>query len=296
MRRNSGVPPAVPALTVALAAAALLAAAPPLQAQAGSGDGLDAIAAAVDSGEVDRARRLLASWREGPAASADLEQLRRADFLRARLASDADSARRTYARLAVEARGEVAGRARLRLAQLHLAEDEPRPALRQLELVRNDLPGERLAAESWLWTGRARLASGDTAEACSALRRAAEAGGRLREQAAGVTDGCGLEGTGPRVRIGAEDEAEAEDDASSADGWAVQLGAFGDRSAAERMRERARDAGWEARRLPPGDDGLHRVRVGSWSDRPAAEETARSLREDGFQVLVVEARSNEDES
>lgn len=294
-----------PGRVAALAlAAVLLAWARPVDGQQTGPGGLAAAEAAADSGQVERARRLLRTWREERAEAADPGRRGRADFLAARLATDADSARRLYARLAVEAGGELAARARLRLAQLHLAGGRPGPALRQLELVRSDLPGSSLTEESWLWTGRARLASGDTAAGCVALRRAAEAGGGLRERAARAGPGCGPAVTGGGLAAAGEAPPgpgdESDDPApraygertgeAASDAWTVQLGAFRDPAAAGALAERAREAGWEARELPAGEDGLRRVRVGRWRDRPAAEQAARSLEEDGFRVLVVEAR------
>lgn len=299
----AGRPAGLRPLAVALAGAAVAAIAAdagPARAQEAPEAGLDAVEAAADSGRLERARGLLAAWRDERASGAGAGPLAHADFLAARLATDADSARRLYARLAVEAGGEIAGRARLRLAQLHLVEGRPEPALRQLELVRSDFPGEALADEAWLWTGRARLASGDTSGACPALRRAAGAGGELRDRAARAGGGCGLDDPGDAVAAApdtAADGAAGDRDAGEAAAvrWTVQLGAFRDTAAAAAVRERAREAGWEARRVPDGPDGLHRVRVGGWPDRSGAEEAARSLEEDGFRVLVVEARPTDAE-
>lgn len=288
--RRRGPLPGRPALA---AAAFLLAAAPTLEAQEAPEPTLPAVEAAADSGHLDRARELLDRWRSERAPRAELEELRRAEFLAARLAPHADSARRRYARLAVETGGELGARARLRLAQLHLAEGSTDPALRQLELVRSDVPGDSLAVESWLWTGRARLAEGDTASACEALRRAADAGGELRERAARASTACGLEPSGGRVEVAAGGEAPSGEAGEGDAGWSVQAGAFSDRASADRLRERLREAGFEARRLPPGDDGLHRVRVGRWADRASAEEAARSMQEEGFRGFVVEARPND---
>ena len=56
--------------------------------------------------------------------------------------------------------------------------------------------------------------------------------------------------------------------------WAVQTGAFADRTNAERLAERLRAAG-EVRILPT-DTGLHRVLVGAWrSEQEAAEGLSR---------------------
>lgn len=272
-------------------------AASPLHAQsAGPGD-LDAVAAAADSGELERARRMLERWRAERASSAGLDQLRRSSFLAARLSEHADSARALYARLAVEDDGELGARARIRLAQLHLASGEPDPALRQLELVRADFPGHALAMESWLWSGRARLAAGDTAAACAALRRAARGGSGLADRAARASSGCGLGPPSDSVRIAGAGGSEAGQEREAAQGWAVQLGAFSDRASAVQLLRRARDGGWDARRVPPWSEaGLHRVRVGRWDDRSTAEEAARALQEAGFRVLVVRTRSTDSSS
>lgn len=310
---------ALAAAAVPLAAVLLLAAAAPVGAQEDArAPTLPAVEATADSGQLERARELLRRWRSERAPEAELEELRRGELLAARLAEDADSARRRYARLAVEAGGEVGARARLRLAQLHLAEGAAGPALRQLELVRSDVPGHALADESWLWTGRARLAQGDTASACEALRRAAGRGGELRDRAARAAAACGLEPAAGPVEVAAGDEEPADGDAGDGDaapageedggagddaeggredapatGWSVQAGAFSEPASAGRMRERLREAGFEARRLPPGPDGLHRVRVGRWAERSAAEAAARSMRREGFRVIVVEARPDD---
>lgn len=269
-----------PAAALVLAAAVHGVAAGPARAQE-QAPGLARAEAAADSGATEEARRLLARWRESGAGSADRAASARARLLAARLASDPDSARNLYVRLAVEGPPEFAARARLRLAQLRLAEGRPDRAIEDLERLRADVPGGPLAAESWLWTGRARQLAGDRAGACDAYRTAARAvqGEALRAEAEEALDGCGLvgaPGTGPV--------------------WSVQLGAFSDASAAEALRRQAERAGHSARVLPAGEDGLHRVRSGRWGSRADAEAAAGRLEAQGFHVLVVEVESSEEGS
>lgn len=255
----------------------------------GSSGSLEAAEAAADSGRVERARELLDAWLAAREGSAPSGRVDRARFLEARLAADPDSARRLYARLAVEAGSEVGGRARLRLAQLRLAGGQTAAALGDLELVRADHPGSPAAAESWLWTGRAHRAGGDSAAACRAYGRAERSAARagladLRRRAEEARAGCtGSAGAGDVAR-GAAPEPR----------WVVQLGAFSDDAAAERLRGRAEEAGFQTRVVTGGEQGLHRVRVGRFADRAAAEAVVRRLEERGFRALVVDAGGSAD--
>lgn len=274
---------------VLLACAACLAAPVPTAAQASSPASLESAEAAADSGDVERARELLDAWiatREGDAPSGRRE---RARFLAARLAEDPDSARRLYARLAVESGSEIGARARLRLAQLRLARGEPEAALGDLELVRADFPGSPAAAESWLWTGRARQADGASGAACRAYDRAGRAAAR-----SGLVD---LRRRAEEARSACRDGDSAAEGASPAGRWVVQLGAFRDPSAAEELRERAEGAGFRARVVTTADDRrLHRVRVGRFGGRTAAEAVARRLEGRGFRTLIMESAGTEDGS
>ena len=269
------------AVVLATAGALCLGAAAPALSQEGA-DSVPSLAAAreaADRGRLDEARRLLAAWREARADAAGGEESARALELEARLAVDADSARRLYARLAVEGGADVAPRARLRLAQLRMAQGRPDRALEDLRLLRADFPGGPLDGESWLWTGHARRLAGDGPGACEAYRRAAGAatGADVRSRAEAALSDCGVEG-GADVRS-----------------WAVQLGAFRDSAAAASLGAKARDAGFPSRVLPPDDEGLRRVRAGRWGTRSDAEAAARRLEEMGFRVLVVEARATEED-
>lgn len=290
----------LPVCAVLLVCAFALAGPAPAAAQASSSASLEIAEAAADSGDVERARELLDAWiatREGDASS---DRRERARFLEARLAEDPDSARRLYARLAVESGSEIGARARLRLAQLRLARGEAEAALGDLELVRADFPGSPAAAESWLWTGRARRAAGAPGEACRAYDRAGRAAARtgladLRRRAEEARSVCRERDGAAATADGAPGGDGAADDAPPDGRWVVQLGAFRDPSAAEELRERAEEAGFRARVVTTADDRrLHRVRVGRFGGRTAAEAVARRLEGRGFRALIVESAGTED--
>lgn len=279
-------------LGAAFALAIFVAAPLPAAAQSSSSASLDAAVAAADSGAVERARELLDAWIATRQSEASPEQRDRARFLEARLTQDPDSARQLYTRLAVEAGSEVGARARLRLAQLRLARGETEAALADLEFVRADFPGSPAAAESWLWTGRTHRAAGAGEAACRAFARAERAAA-----GAGTSD---LRREAEQARAACEGGPVAAGGGGTGDGgaggrWVVQLGAFRDREAAEGLRERAEEAGFQARVVAgPDDRGLHRVRVGRFRDRSAAEAVVRRLHERGFRALIAEVAATDD--
>jgi cell division septation protein DedD len=64
-------------------------------------------------------------------------------------------------------------------------------------------------------------------------------------------------------------------DATGLSGWGVQLGAFGNRANAERLRSRVQVLGYRANIIDAGT--LSRVRVSGLADRSAAEAAADSI-------------------
>lgn len=259
--------------------------------------GLDAIEAAADSGLADSARAMLDRWSAERSEGAAPEERARARYLRARLTPDADSAASRYLDVALAGRPGYGDRAWLRLAQLRLAAGEPARALEVLDRLRTDFPASELATESWLWTGHARRASGREAEACEAWRRALESSSAgedpVRRRARAALEGCGGSGAGrePEAGAGGDPAAEGPSGAAAADTvWVVQLGAFRDRAAAEKLRdaagERAPDV--ELAIVPPGpDDDLYRVQTRPPGDRASARSLHDELESRQLAAIVV---------
>lgn len=292
---------APPALALLLAAAS--AAAPP-PAAAQEAPGLDRVEAAADSGLADSARAMLERWLEERAAGASPDARARAEFLRARLTRDADSAASRYLRAAVDGGAGYGDRAWLRLAQLRLAGGEYRRALRVLDRLRSDYPSTDLTAESWLWTGHARRAAGEDAWACAAWERALESAvtsdGEVRRRAREAMSGCGAAaapGEGAAAGGGKDRPPPADttprgvpDTAATRSGWVVQLGAFRDRTGAEKLR---RAVGEQVPEADPvvvsaGPEGeLYRVQTRPPTGRAAARDLARELESRQFSVILV---------
>lgn len=242
---------------------------PDLLAQSGSSavPSLDRIAAAADAGRADEAREALGRWFAARADRVDRRDLVRARFLRARLTSDADSARTDYLWIAIDGGGEHGAAAWLRLAQLDLAAGDPDRALQDLARLRADYAGE-LVPTSWLWTGFAYESAGRLEDACRSWERAARLGSErgdadARSRAREAADRC----ASGQLRL------------------TLQVGAFRARSAAEELRGRLVEADFDARVERSG--GLHRVRVGRFGAAEAAREAVERLQRAGFSAVVM---------
>ena len=225
---------------------------------------LDRAQALADSGRTDEARASLGAWYGESQAPGPVE-ISRARMLRARLASDPDSAELDYVWVAIEGDAAHAPEAFLRLAQLRLLRGEPERALTDLERLRSSHPTDPRIGESWLWTGHAHEALGELEAACAAWRRAEPVDSATRPAVAEALRAC--------------EEGGAV--------FAVQVGAFGETSGAETIRRRLESAGFKTYVVTNGDDGLHRVRTGRFMHLTSAALYAERVRRSGFEAVVV---------
>lgn len=268
----------VRAVLVTLALPLALGAGNGLAAQTGSDAALlNRIEAAIDSGHVESARSDLQQWFASREMAARRDDMVRARFLRARLSQDADFARGEYLWVAIDGRSEYGAEAWLRLAQLSLMEGDPNRAELNLDRLRADYPNSRVVPRSWLWSGLARESSGAFEAACqawqTALREAGDgaAGQEVAEAARAAMAPCAADG----LRL------------------TVQLGAFGEASAAEAVRARAAEAGFDAR--TERDGPLYKVRVGTFGQADAARTMVRRLENAGFSAVILAAEGSGDE-
>jgi len=248
--------------------------APPVAGQSSSV--LDSVERSADLGQADEARRVLDEWFASPEASDRRADVERARFLRARLTADLDSARVDYLWVAVRGDERYGSAARLRLAQLYLAEGRLDRAEEDLARMRADFPGSPLTFTSWLWTGNVRSASGDRSGACAAWETAASLQGTPASESDRALVRSSLENCRPSgVAVAAES-------------FSVQLGAFSSRGTAEDLRNRVVASGATARVLEPQEPGgLLRVRSGRFAGREEAARHALRLAEAGFESIVV---------
>lgn len=276
---------AAPALALGLALAGMGFGPRPAAAQASpAARSLEAIEAAADSGHAVRARRDLARWLRSEGLDAAPAVRAHADFLRGRLSADVDSATLAYTTVAIGGVLPWAALARLRLAQVRLARGQYDRALSDLSTLRADFPGDSLARRSWAWTGDALAASGDTARACQAWTRALREAGSdtaLVSRARRAVARC-PGGAAERARSGAGS-------GSPAGRWAVQLGAFSTRAAAETLRDRAAKAGFQVRVVDTSaHDGLYRVWTQDVPDAASADALRDRVARAGFPAITVQ--------
>lgn len=248
--------------------------------QQGRDDGLDAIEAAADRGDVEAARAALVAYATDAdgretVASADPETRTRLNFLAGRLALDPDSAEVAYLRAAIDGEGAYASRARLRLAQLQIARGDHSRAADHLARLRADDPGGDLVPVSWVWTARAAELAGDATAACGAWTEALTALG----PAHAVHD---------EARQGRSRCEEQAREPGEVETFTVQLGAFGTEEAALRLRDGAAGIGVAVRvDNPTGGVRVYRVRAGRFGSREDAERLAERFRGHGFEAIVV---------
>jgi hypothetical protein len=169
---------------------------------------------------------------------------------------------------------------RARFLRARLSQDmegDPNRAELNLDRLRADYPNSRVVPRSWLWSGLARESSGAFEAACqawqTALRAAgdAAAGQEVAQAARAAMAPCAADG----LRL------------------TVQLGAFGEASAAEAVRARAAEAGFDAR--TERDGPLYKVRVGTFGQADAARTMVRRLENAGFSAVILAAEGSGDE-
>jgi cell division septation protein DedD len=76
--------------------------------------------------------------------------------------------------------------------------------------------------------------------------------------------------------------------ASSAKGFAIQVGAFKDKAGADTVVQSLKGRGFPAYTVPPAAGGLFTVRVGVYRDRVDADAVQDRLRDDKFKPFIVQ--------
>ncbi len=204
-------------------------------------------------GRTEDARDVLQEWWDADYADASRKDVQRALWLRGRLTVDPVEATLDFRRLVVEfPGGPYSDLALLRLAQSAFAAGDSAEAAHDVTRLMTEYPGSsaRRDAEAWL---------AGAGPPPPAYRRAA------RPEADDA----------PRGRV---------DDTRN---FSVQLGAFSERGRAVALRDRAVEAGFQARlAIVPGSP-LVRVRVGRFDSAEEAGDILRLVRDQGFSATLV---------
>jgi tetratricopeptide (TPR) repeat protein len=248
---------------------------------------LDRVDSLVTAGEYERARDILDQWWS---ARDEFEipgsDKARALMLRAQLAPDLETAEPDYLAVVLGyPTSPHAPEALLRLGQGLLADGDATRAAAYLERLVADYPGRPQRTPGLLWLARASAEARRYQAACAAARQ-------------------GLQSTNDpdlramlQVEAGAACSVRAEPaEAEPATGdYAVQTGAFRYRRSATELMERLQEAGHEPRlvRVPRND--LLRVRVGRFQTAEEAESLVTTLRDQGFDAMVVSDAGDERE-
>lgn len=275
---------------------------------------LDEVAQLARSGQYAQARHDIdAWWQATPSPSPD--DAVRAHLLRGRLAVDPDSAENDYLAIVLGFPTKPqAAEALLRLGQLLVMKGEVQRAQGYLQRLAADYPGSEYRGPGLLWLARAYNAGGRVALACNTARAGLQ-GSRsdpdlssllqLEEAAscrvgsdsaahnAAPADRAAPTPSRPtpraqpapaRPRRAPSKPAPA---ATEQGRFAVQVGAFRQRSGAESLAARLDKAGHASRVVQVPNSSLLRVRLGHFPTAQDAAALVRRLKAQGFPAVVV---------
>lgn len=257
---------------------------------------------------------ILAASPEGSAAF--IEAL----FRRATFAASADEARRDYLKIAVEF--SLAPRsedALLRLAQMELARGDRVAAKRYLDRLAREHADGKLRAQGQYWMGRALLEEGALPQACVAFSEArarllamdvelgnqisyysrqCETVAKAEERRAAPDSALGGETsrrTAPAVGIDSAVRGKvmagrlpgraAASRAVTGAAWSAQVAAYGVKAEAERVAQKLKARGLDARVT---DEKPFRVRLGRFARREEAAALVERLRSQKIAAIVVQ--------
>jgi hypothetical protein len=224
---------------------------------------LDGVEDLVREGRTEEARQALLRWWRTGYRDASRTDVQQGLWLRAQLTVDPRQASLDYRRLVVEyPGGGYADMALLRLAQSAFALGDSAAAAAHVARLQRDYPIGSPAREAEAWWAEPGPVP--------------PPGAQHRDEAAQPDP---FRDTGPELASGSGVATEPQ--------VAVQLGAFAMREGAEAVHREVTDAGFSARIVRIGSDGLYRVRVGMFQSSDEAAEILRRLRQLGFSAAVA---------
>jgi hypothetical protein len=299
-------------LALLVAAATGAATAAPAHAQ---DTALDRVQHLINTGRFTEAGNTLTQWERSftdPRSSATSADRARALYLRGVLSTDPKEAEDAFVGVVLSyPSAPAASAALLRLGQGLLTTGEPRRAVAYLERLRSDYPGARERETGFLWLARAQGANGNGSAACSTAREgvaiATTANMRMLMElerdhacsgAPAPEPGFRTAATAQRPPAGAQQGAQqqgaqqggataAQQPTAQQGDFAVQAGAFRERSSAVTAAAQLRAGGFDARVVTTDGNALFRVRSGRYATSADAAAVVQRMRAAGFTVIVV---------
>jgi hypothetical protein len=265
---------------------------------------LDRIHNLIAAGRFTEASNTLEQWERShsdPRSSATPADRARALFLRGTLSDDPKDAEEAFVGVVLSYPSSfVAPEALLRLGQSLVTTGEARRAVAYLERLRTDYPGSPHRETGWLWLARAQFAAGSANDACATARTGLDATTspnlrvlieleRDRACAPGAQSAA-ARASQQATRAAAPTEAAATQSsraAAPAGEFAVQTGAYRERSSAQNIADQMRARGFDVRVVLVGDSPLHRVRFGAFPTSADAAAAARTIQAAGFATIIV---------
>jgi hypothetical protein len=267
---------------------------------------LDRVQHLINTGRFTEAGNTLTQWERSftdPRSSATSADRARALYLRGVLSTDPKEAEDAFVGVVLSyPSAPAASAALLRLGQGLLTTGEPRRAVAYLERLRSDYPGARERETGFLWLARAQVASGNGSAACSTAREgvaiATTANMRMLMELERDHACSGAPAPEPGFRTAANAQrppagaqpggaTAAQQTAAQQGDFAVQAGAFRERSSAVTAAAQLRAGGFDARVVTTDGNALFRVRSGRYATSAEAAAVAQRMRAAGFTAIVV---------
>ncbi len=219
---------------------------------------LDRVETMAAAGRVDQAREILMAWWGDDRSGVTRQDRQRALWLRGSLTVDRSLAELDYHRLALEyPGGPYSARALERLGMGAQAAGEWDEASEHFQRIVTEYPSAPEAAAARIWLSRW--------------------GARPSRARAGSLG----------------DRTVREPAATSAGGYAVQLGAFQSMARARVVEERAREAGLRPRLVTVEGSDLIRIRVGRFGTSEEASGEMNRIRDLGFDATLTDDAGRE---
>jgi hypothetical protein len=193
------------------------------------------------------------------------------------VASNPDSAISYFTIVGIEySRSLWADRALLRLAQLAFAAGDPRVANRRANRILRDYPFSEVRGEAGYWAARSQMALGNLSQACSIFGQAridSDEDIELSNRIGFYMQRC--------LTMSSSDGADSTANDSTAtqlERFSVQVAALRSAATIDQVMRSLRDAGFEARVVSRGTDGLLRIKVGDFANRNEAQQVAADIK------------------
>jgi cell division septation protein DedD len=274
----------------------------------GTAQTLDQVETFLKAGQLEQARAELKRWKDQDVTPAHSKEAQlRATYLNARLATSASEAYDGYLEVALSGAlsSPYAAESHLRIGQMSLSDGDAKSAVDYLQRLIDNYPRSEHTPMGRVFLARAQLKTGNARAACATVTDALQASVAdsmtvqlLRHERTAACNRIAADTTvtskpvAPAPVTATPARLAAQPPKSGA--FALQVGAFREKSGAQSVLRQLQKGGFENTRLVTvPDNTLIRVRVGKFASSADAAATAAKLRAAGFSAVIVSDAAHE---